>query len=261
MAEFSVFNPHSLLFAHSGGEQVVHIGGAYLLVGGAGDGDALAGGGQELALVDLHHPAEVHQVGAVDLAEAGALQQRRLIVGQAAVDLAAGAIRHAEVQGLGHDLHGLQLIVGQEEDLVVGLEGQCFLRLLQRADELVQDGEHPLLRGGLEQVVGRVDGVALHGEFGGGGQEHDLHMLVLFSDLLGHLDAVQARHEDVQQKEVVRLAVHGVQQLQAAVEPLAAQLQMARFLVGREKAQDAQQLPALVVTDCNSHHGTHPSYS
>lgn len=237
-------------------EQVFHIGLAHLGVDGAGDGDAAAGRGEQLTLAHLGHPAEVHQIRAVYLVKAGPGEECVLVVGQTAVDLAGAAVRHVEIEGLGHDLHRLQRAEGHAEHAPLSVDAQGGGRLAQDVHDLIQNGEEPLLGGGLQQIVGRVDGIALHGELRRGGEEHDLHALVFLPELPGRLDAVHPRHQHVQQDQVVLLAVHGGEQLHAALEALTAQLQPALLPVGRKAIQHPQHLLAVVVTDSNPHHGT-----
>ena len=205
------------------------------------------GGGQ---LVDLQH---VHDVRPVDAHELRPGQQQRLVVLQGADHLPHLPIGQVEVQVLAADLHIGQLGKGHPHQRGPGLQRQPVLGTLLTQGQPVQHREQQLAADGLEQVLQRPHAVALVGEAGGGGEEHDVGGGVEGADLPGGLHAVDAGHHHVQQVQGEPLVLGGVQHVARAAERPVAQGDAPLRLPLLQQRGQRGQLLRLIITDSDVH--------
>ena len=123
-------------------------------------------------------------------------------------------------QGPAQHLAVFQLVQLHPGDAAFAAEDQAHTAAFGTfRDHGVQQAEKALLPDGLELVEIGPHGVGLHGELRGGGEEDDLHVVVIPADLPGGIDAVFPGHEHVQQQDVEPHPLFDLcQQLQRALK-------------------------------------------
>lgn len=193
----------------------------------------------------------------MDLYKLGPGQQQGGVVAQRAdglPDLAAGQV---EVEVLPVDLHIGQLGEGHPDKGGAAFYRQPLLGALLLQGEPVQDGEKILGPDGLEQIIQRLDAVALVGEVGGGGEEDDGGGGVAAADLPGRADAVGPRKNDIQQIQGKPLLGRRVQQRAGAGKGLILHGRAALLPPAVQQGGQGAELLRLVVANGNID-GLHP---
>ena len=126
-------------------------------------------------------------------------QQLRLHFPQRAEHLVYRAVGHVEIDVLAVDLHVAELGEQHTHQRRAALDGQALGGLLLTEQQAVKMGLKPLFLHRLEEIVQGADTVALVGETGRGGEEHNVGGFIAETDLGGGIEAADAGHHNVQQ--------------------------------------------------------------
>ena len=121
-------------------------------------------------------------------------------------------------------------------------------------DQLFQTGKQAVRIDGLEQIIAGFDGVALHGELGGGGEEDDLDSLILLAQFPGGFNTAAQRHHDVQQDDIKGLLFMGGKQRIAVVKQLRGELAGDRGIPMVNYEFDLLQKRGGIITNSNTDH-------
>ena len=111
-----------------------------------------------------------------------------------------------EIQPLSVDLHKCQMGKQNTRHAAFGFQADALLRSLLFGQQRVQYGEKMLRLGGLEQIVVRLDRIALGRELRRGGQKHQLRFGIEAADFPCGRHPVCPRHHHIQQIERVATA-------------------------------------------------------
>lgn len=137
-------------------------------------------------------------------------------------DLADIAVNEVKVDMFADDLDEGDQRIRDADQSRARSEGEGLRVILLLEAELIQKGEEGIRPRRLKEVIESADAVAFIGEAGRGREEDDIGGVIEAADFASGLEAIDARHHDVEQIEGEVLTTSGFEHLEGTMEDLTA---------------------------------------